>query len=339
MSIRAANEQRIEEFIESQLKSLPDKKVPFDFEAGTENGIPPSLRIHFDQDGRIVTTRGVSDALHGWAAETEAAPDVTLSLEDARIYYRGSRTKGRAGWRLLLRAENRGQMESAAGQIEIVVIDSDDETLLAQASEPLPALQPGETREFRVSIPGKGRPEPDVIFGTFARIGDLSAMNNEDWLMLGDAEEEDSDVPIITDVDPRPVGPLTVRLMAPPKTFIVGNSACLLVTAMVSGGDSTEKLDAVVLEVIGGPSNGLAFKLLFPGRWSALSTENGLVGGKTFGCFRPEPEAFEELRKLDAQALGIAVTLEAEGTEPHTEVFPFEPGFYEGVLKLEGQFQ
>ncbi len=157
--------------------------------------------------------------------------------------------------------------------------------------------------------------------------------------MLGDAAEEDPDVPIITDLDPPPAGQVKVRLMAPPKTFIVDTSVCLLVTAVVSGGDSTEKLEEVVFEFVDDASNGLSFQQLTPGRWSALSTENGLVGGKIFECFRPEPEAFEELRKLDAQALGIAVTLEAEGTEPHTEVFPFEPGFYEGVLKLEGQFQ
>ncbi len=61
--------------------------------------------------------------------------------------------------------------------------------------------------------------------------------------MLGDAEEEESDVPIITDLDPPPKGQVKVRFVAPPKTFIVGTSACLLVTAVVSGGDSTEKLD------------------------------------------------------------------------------------------------
>ena len=125
--------------------------------------------------------------------------------------------------------------------------------------------------------------------------------------------------------------------MAPPKTFIVDNLACLLVTAEVTGGDSTEKLEVGVLEVIGGPSNGLAFRQLTPGRWSALSTEHGLVGGKTFECFQPEPEVFDQLRKLDVEALGIAITLEAEGTDPHTEVFPFDPAFYEGLLRLKAQ--
>jgi len=75
------------------------------------------------------------------------------------------------------------------------------------------------------------------------------------------------------------------------------------------------------------------------GRWSALSTENGLIGGKTFECFHPEPEAFEEFRKLDVHNFSIAVTLEAEGTDPHTEVFPLDPGFYKDLLQLEGQSQ
>lgn len=46
--------------------------------------------------------------------------------------------------------------------------------------------------------------------------------------MLGDAEEEESDVPIITDLDPPPKGQVKVRFVAPPKTFIVGTRpACL----------------------------------------------------------------------------------------------------------------
>ena len=214
------------------------------------------------------------------------------------------------------------------------MIDSDDETLLAQASEPLPVLQPGESRELRVMIPSSGRPEPDVIIGTFARVGDLSAMNDEDWLMLGDAEEEEPGVPIITDLDPPVDGPQTVRFLAPPKTIIAGGRACMLVTALVSGGDSTEKLDEVVFEVVGGDFDSYYFHQVAPGRWSALSTGSGLIAGKTFECYLPDPESYKLLKAQDPRSLGIAVTLEARGADPHTEVFPLDPEFIQGVLEL-----
>jgi hypothetical protein len=112
-----------------------------------------------------------------------------------------------------MNASNVGELESEPGQIEMVVIDSDDESVLAQTSEPLPSLRPGESRDFRVNISAQRRPEPDVIIASFARVGDLTAMNDEDWLMLGDAEAEKPDKPIVVDLDPQPVVPESVSFL------------------------------------------------------------------------------------------------------------------------------
>ena len=334
LTITTANKTRIEELVEADYKPLPEKGVPQDFEPATNRGISPSLRIPFDQNGNIKTTRSVRGAVREWAAASKPAADVTLSLQSARIYYRSSRQYGPGGWQVLLYAANQGQLVSQQGQIELLVIDSDDETVLAKLSEPLPVMQPGESREFRIRIPAKGRPEPDAIISSFARVDDLSAMNDEDWLMLGDADEEQPDVPIITDVDPPASGPETVRFLQSPKTFIVDNAVCLLVTALVSGGDSPAKLDEVVFEVLGGTLGSYALQQVVVGRWSAMSTENGLVGGKTFECFRPDAETYELLGSQDPQALKLAVTLQAEGTDFYTKVFPIDPQFVEDVLKI-----
>ena len=48
-------------------------------------------------------------------------------------------------------------------------------------------------------------------------------------------------------------------------------------------------------------------------------------------------EVASSLPQGHLRALGIAITLEAEGTDPHTEVFPFDPAFYEGLLRLKAQ--
>jgi len=333
-AIKAVNKQRVEELIEKFFKPLPQKNVPPDFAPGTEQGIPASLAIPFDQEGNIVNNRSVREALRDWAAASDRAPDVALSLDNARIYYRGSGQLQRSGWRLRISASNLGEIESAAGQIEIVVIDSDDETVLAQTSEPLPSLQPGETREFRISIAARARPEPDVIIASFARVGDLTAMNDEDWLMLGDAEEEEPDVPIITDLDPPPAGAETVRFLHPPRTFIVEDSACMLVTAYTSGGDSPEKLEQVVFEVIGGSFDTYYFQRVIPSRWSAISTNDGLVAGKTFECYRPDPESYELLKAEDPESMRLAVTVEADGADPHTVEFPLDPEVVQGMLEI-----
>ncbi len=333
LEIKSVNKKRIEEFIEHKFMPLPEKKIPADFEPGTERGIPPHLAIPFDRYGEIVLRRSVKEAMASWAAASDRSPDVTLSLDQARIDYRAAGGRP-SGWRIRLRAVNQGEIESQAGQIEIVVIDSDDETVLGQSSEALPVLRPGESREFRVRIPAKGRPEPDFIIAAFARVGDLSAMNDEDWLMIGDAEEEIPDVPDITDLDPPPKGQETVHFLSPPRTFIVADTACILVTAYTSGGDSPLKLDQVVFEVIGGGFYPGYLQLVVPGRWSAMTTEAGLVAGKTFECYQPDPEISGLLSLQDPKALRLAVTLEAEGTDPYTEEFPLDADFVQQLLEL-----
>jgi hypothetical protein len=335
MHIRSGNKKLVEEFIERKFMPLPEKNIPADFEPGTERGIPPHLEIPFDREGNIISSQSAREAMASWAAASERAPDITLSLDEARIDYRG--TAGRpSGWRLRLHATNVGEIESPAGQIEIVVIDSDDETVLGQASEALPGLEPGETREFRIRIRAKVRPEPDVIIGAFARVGDLSAMNDEDWLMLGDAEEERPDVPDVTDVDPPPKGQEIVRFLDPPRTFIVADTACMLVTAYTSGGDSPKKLDKVVFELIGGGFSPEHLQHVVPGHWSAVTTEAGLVAGKTFECYEPNPESSDLLNLKDPEALRLAVTLEADGIDPRTEEFPLDAEFVQELLELVG---
>jgi len=333
-AIKSVNKQRVEKLIEDFFKPLPQKSVPADFAPGTERGIPASLAIPFDQDGNIVDNRSVKEALREWAAASDRAPDVALSLENARIYYRGSGQLQRSGWRLRISASNIGEIESAAGQIEIVVIDSDDETVLAQTFEPLPSLQPGETRVFQISLPASGRPEPDVMIASFARVGDLTAMNDWDWLMLGDAEEEEPAVPIITDLDPPPAGAETVHFLDPPRSFIVGDSVCMLITAYTSGGDSPEKLDQVVFEVIGSTVDSFYFERVIPSRWSAITSDDGLVAGKTFECSRPDLESYELLKTQDPESLRISVTLGAQGLDSHTKEFPTEAELVRAILKL-----
>ena len=332
--VKAVNKERIEQLIVDVYKPIPEKNIPADFAPGPETGIPPSLGIPFDRDGNVISKRSVKDAMRDWATVSDRSPDVSLSMLDARIYYRRSGKRQLAGWQVRMKASNVGELESEPGQIEIVVIDSDDENVLAQASEPLPVLQPGETREFRVSIAAKRRPEPDVIIASFARVGDLTAMNDEDWLMLGDAEQEDPDTPIVTDLDPPPVGSESVRFLAPPRLFVVDGAVCILVTALTSGGDSPQKLDQAVGEVIGGANNSYPYQRQVPGRWSAFSTDDGLVAGKTFECFRPNTETQDFVRAEDPTSLRLAITLEAEGADPYTEEFPIKPETVQAVLEL-----
>jgi hypothetical protein len=340
VAIRATNKERIEQLIVDLFKPLPKKNIPPDFAPGPELGIPESLAIPFDRDGEVIVSRSVRQAMREWAATSDRAPDVTVSLEDAQVSYRSSERFGNPGWRLLIRTTNQGEIESAEGRIELVVIDSDDETVLAQTNEPLPVLQPGESREFRVSIAASGRPEPDVIIAAFARVGDLTAMNDEDWLMLGDAEAEAPDVPLITDLDPPPEGTETLHFLNPPRLFIVDDTVCVMVTAYTSGGDSPQKLDHGVVELVGGTVGDYDFRrvVVVPGRWGAMSTQGGLVAAKNFECVRPGPASYDLLAAQDPRSLSLSVTLEAEGIDPYTEDFPLDPEFVQAMVEIASLF-
>ncbi len=96
------------------------------------------------------------------------------------------------------------------------------------------------------------------------------------------------------------------------------------------------KLDQVVFEVIGGGFYPGYLQLVVPGRWSAMTTEAGIVAGKTFECYRLAPEARELLSQHEPKELRLAVTLEAEGTDPHTEEFLLDADFVQQLLRLAG---
>ena len=332
--IATANKERIEQVIMERIKMRPEKHVPADFAPGPDSGIPDTLAIPFDSDGAVLTNVSIREAMRSWAAASERSPDIALELTNTQVNYRRSRANELPGWRVTIIASNLGEVESAAGQIEVVVIDSDDERILAQSSQPLPALAPGESREFQVYLPASERPEPDAIISAFARTGDLTAGNDGDWLMIGDAELEDVELPVVTDLDPPGEEPETVRFLGTPKMMMVDNRACLLVTAQTSWGDSSEKLEPVVLEIVGGAESVYYFYPTVPGRWSAFSAPDGLVAAKTFECFVPGLVTYDLLSAADPATLRLAVTLQAKNTDPYIQEFPFDPEFMQRLLEI-----
>ena len=325
--IQVANRRLFEEAIAEHIAAQPGKNVPGDFTPGDpERGIPPSLQIPFGADGRVLSKESVSSSWQQWLKAAEYSPDVVVSLERVTIDW--------GGWQAHLTAVNEGELASEAGRMEVVVVDSDDERLLGQSVREMPSLAPSERVELTVRVypptPGEW-PEQDVIVGAFARVRDLSAMNDEDWLMPGDADQESPDVELITDVDPPVSGQVVVRFTAAPKVFMIEDLACLVVTAHVSGGDSTEKLEAAAFEVVGGEHVSLGIWLEIPKRWSAFTTDDALVGGKAFQCYKPEQAAYDAVIAQAPGSAQLAITLHAEGVTPHTRLFPIDPAIVQAI--------
>jgi len=334
--ILAVNRRRIEEIIAEHIAAQPGKNVPHDFTPGDpERGIPLSLQIPLGVDGRVLMKEGVSASWRQWLEAAEYSADVVVSLDHVIIDW--------SGWLAQLTLVNEGELPSEAGRLEVIVVDSDDEQVLGQISQPVPSLAPGEGVGLtaRVYSPTAGKwPEEDVMVGAFAHVRDLSAMNDENWLMLGDAEEDTPNVELTTDVDPPVTDQEVVQFTSTPKAFMVGNLVCLVVTAHVSSGDSTQKLEAASLEIIGGDHASLGIREDLPKRWSAFATADGLVAGKAFQCYKPEQSAYDLLIAQAPGSAQLSVTLHAEGTVPHTGQFSIDPAIIQAigeVLKAEGQ--
>jgi hypothetical protein len=328
--IKAANQRRIEDIIAVHIVAQPGKNVPSNFTPGDPGrGIPPPMKIPFGVDGRVLSKESVSASWRQWLQAAEYSPDVVVSLERVTIDW--------GGWKTHITAVNEGELTSEAGHMEVVVVDADNEQLLGQADRKMPTLAPGERTQLTVRVysPGPGEwPEQDVIVGAFARVRDLSAMNDEDWLMLGHADRDVPGIERITDVDPPVPGLEVVRFTSVPKTFTMENLVCLVVTAHVSGGDSTEKLEAAVIEVAGEDRLSLGIQKDLPKRWSAYATDDALVGGKAFECYLPEQVAYDAIVAQASGSPQLVITLHADGTAPNTRRFPISTATVQAIGKL-----
>lgn len=67
-----------------------------------------------------------------------------------------------------------------------------------------------------------------------------------------------------------------------------------------------------------------------------MTTEAGLVAGKTFQCFRDDPETTAVPNLQEPESVRLAVTLEAEGLDPHTEEFPLDADVVQELMKILG---
>ena len=71
-----------------------------------------------------------------------------------------------------------------------------------------------------------------------------------------------------------------------------------------------------------------------PKRWSAFSTDDGLVGGKAFQCYEPEQASYDLLIAHAPGSAQLAITLHAEGVTPHTRLFPIDPAIVQAIGEM-----
>jgi hypothetical protein len=329
--ILAVNKTRVEGMIEHYIKPIPHKNVPDDFEPGhPELGLPPSLGLTFERDGNVLDVPDtVDEVLAAHAEAAHFAPDLSVDLKKAKAR--------KNGWRISLEVANTGEEGVPGGTVGVVVVDSEEETVLAKKSEPLPALAAGESVELSLVVPSIGRASADAIFGAYVRVQeDDDWMDNFDWLMSRGVADEQPEVPIIDDLDDSgDEGPIeAVRFLDPPKLVLVEDSGCIVLTAVTAEGDSTEKLGEVNFGLISEEGDREQILRGVPPLWSALSTESGLVAGKLVACFSPGPEQCEVWWSIEKPRLLVEISVLDEGVEPVHEIMPIEPEVRRKALEV-----
>jgi hypothetical protein len=331
--IMTVNKTRVEEMIERFVAPIPQKNVPKDFKPGDpERGLPPSLGLMFDRDGNVLNVLDLAaDVLAAHAKAAHFAPDLAVNITKAR-----ARKKR---WRVRVEVFNRGEEGVSDVRVDVVVIDSGKETVLARKSGSVPVIAAGKSVKLSLNLPSNGRPSDDVIYGAYiSGKGDDDWVNNIDWQMRKEVANERPDVRIIDDVDEcgddrlaefpercNGKGPIeAVQFLEPPKLYVVGNRACFVITALTAEGDSTEKLGDVKIGLVS--ADGKTNQLLgsIPPLWSALATNKKLVAGKLVACFRPTPAHCRALWTTNKPRLLVEISVHDKSVEPVHEIIPID---------------
>ncbi len=125
-----------------------------------------------------------------------------------------------------------------------------------------------------------------------------------------------------------------VRFLDPPKLILVEDSGCIVLTAVTTEGDTTEKLGEVNFGLISADGDRMQLLRNVPALWSPLSTEKGLVAGKLIACFQPGPEQCQVWWSIEKPRLIVEISVLDEGVEPVHEIIPLEPETLRTALEV-----
>ena len=153
--------------------------------------------------------------------------------------------------------------------------------------------------------------------------------------MLGGAESRLPEQPVVNDLDPLPPVPETITMVHDPRLLIVNSEACVVVSALSSGGDTPEKLEPAVFAVVSGGGDHVPLDQATTGRWSALSTRQGLVAAKTFYCAVLNEATREALLDEDtAGSLMLRIFVEGRGVRGFRTTVSLDGDFLEELIDL-----
>jgi len=355
--ILARNHLLAEEMIQRRATIYPDRDIPEDFTPGDpEKGLPPPIGVRYDKNGELIAIYGVQleltpeyggselslseqeeledeletdlvddleqDVQHG--KELDLTANVELSLQDANITD--------DGWSIEVEIENLGSKASEAGDFELYVLDVASEELLGRTTVPIPALEGGETFARDFAVAAEGQPIRRVLIGATLQINDLSADNNDVWFVPWRDAVAATERKKKKKKQEKKRGAGTIELLGKPKMWVdEHDDGWLMISAFVTGGDSSRRLGALTIRL-----GELELEVADTDDiwWSVPDLKRRIVPGRT-GIWLPTIEsACTEIAKDDVQ---LEVTITGENVVTAPKRFELTPEFVEDYREACGR--
>jgi hypothetical protein len=233
--IMAENIQRVEEYILDEIAALPGKRVPADFQPGSDElGIPEPLELDFDSDGRLVSP--VADHVERAGLHAE---DDHLDPADHHVRVVHAKPKKR-GWRVQAEVTNIGDKAMPSGELLAVVVDALSDETIGQATTLIPDVAPNESITLNLMIPTTRPSETALIGVSVDARHDRDPYNSDVWhITAEDLEELEDHVAAYGHLHGLSVMPDEVSLVVrPPRVWLT--SGGLLCTSHVARGTSDD---------------------------------------------------------------------------------------------------
>jgi len=273
--ILARNHLLVEQMIAGWGRRFPEMKVPSDFTPGDpEKGLPPPITMTYRKDGDLLAVYGVEIELYpefegselGAALEERyeerVEPAVAKQLQEE--LHAGADSDlfsvvaaevidadlKKNGWRITVEVTNFGVGYSGENRLLVEVVEVGTEALVGHTEHPLPPLKGGQRERLRILVPSEGQPGRDVAVGVTLDGSDLLADDNDDWFVPWAGEVEG--LAASGKPERRTRGRDTVVLAVPPRVWLEGDEAVVVVlSALASGGDTSHRLREPVLALDG----------------------------------------------------------------------------------------
>ncbi len=305
--IMAENIRRIEQYILDEIAPLAGKRVPADFEPGSdERGIPEPLELDFESNGRLLSP--LADHVKRAGLHPE---DDHLDRADHHVHVVHARPK-KGGWRVQVDVTNVGDKPMPPGELQAIAVDALSDETLGQATTTIPAVAPEETITVKLMIPTSQPCETALIGVSVDSRHDKNPHNSDVWHISAEDlwrfEEHVASFGHLHGTSPVPDG--TALEIRPPTSWLTDQGMlCMSHVVRGTSDDPTLHIQDPEFSVRWNDGDAVELASAVPSIWTVTLTEPDQIAAvKSFACFEPAADLCPHLtRATDPPVLESAI--------------------------------